>query len=136
MRSDVEYRWREAIADDEMVELVNSYGGHSVNGWWDQISPHSLGWVTARSSDGMLVGFVNVAWDGGHHAFLVDTKTRGDWQGRGIGTDVVRHAAQHAKAAGCEWLHVDFTADLGCFYLDACGFRDTEAGLIHLISFH
>src|SRR3954451_23930625 len=98
-----------------MVELVDSCGGHSVRGWWDQISPHSVGWVTARSTGGMLVGFVNVAWDGGNHAFLIDTKTRSDWRHQGIGTEVVRQAAQHAKAAGCEWLHVDFAADLGRF---------------------
>jgi hypothetical protein len=29
-------------------------------------------------------------------------------------------------------LHVDFEADLGSFYFDACGFRPTDAGLIHL----
>src|SRR4051794_16502999 len=31
-----------------------------------------------------LVGFVNVAWDGGHHAFLLDTKTHDDWQPHGV----------------------------------------------------
>lgn len=90
--------------------------------------------MTARASDGRLVGFVNVAWDGGDHAFLVDTKTQGDWQHRGVGTEVVRRAAQHAKAAGCEWLHVDYEPDLAPFYLEACGFRPTDAGLIHLAS--
>ncbi len=30
--------------------------------------------------------------------------------------------------------HVDFERDLGSFYFDACGFRPTEAGLIHLPS--
>jgi len=132
----VVYTWRGAITDDEMVELVDSHGGRSVQGWWDQIRPHSLGWVAARDPDGVLVGFVNVAWDGGDHAFLIDTKTRGSWQRRGIGTEVVRHAAQHAKAAGCEWLHVDFEPDLARFYIEACGFRDTDAGLIHLFSLH
>jgi GNAT superfamily N-acetyltransferase len=128
------YTWRGAITDDEMVELVDSHGGRSTKGWWVQIKPYSLGWVTARDSDGVLVGFANVAWDGGDHAFLVDTKTRGDRQRRGIGTEVVRHAAQHAKAAGCEWLHVDFEPHLAEFYFDACGFRTTDAGLIHLLS--
>jgi hypothetical protein len=47
---------------------------------------------------------------------------------------VVRQAARHAKAAGCEWLHVDFEPDLASFYFDACGFRPTDAGLIHLFS--
>lgn len=67
--------WRAPITDSEMVELVGSHGGRAVPGWWDQIRTHSLGWVTARTAEGALVGFVNVAWDGGDHAFLIDTKT-------------------------------------------------------------
>ena len=83
---------------------------------------------------GGLVGFVNVVSDGGDHAFLIDTKTHGAHQRKGVGTRTVHFAAQHAKAAGCEWLHVDFEADLAPFYFDACGFRPTDAGLIHLPS--
>lgn len=132
MPDEIVYRWREPIPDDEMVELVDSHGGRSEAGWWDKVWPQSLGWVTARSADGVLVGFVNVAWDGADHAFLLDTKTRGSWQHRGIGTEVVRRAAEQARAAGCEWLHVDFESDLAPFYVDACGFRPTDAGLIHL----
>ena len=59
-------------------------------------------------------------------------KTRGSRQRRGIGSEIVRLAAQHARAAGCEWLHVDFEIHLAPFYFDACGFRSTQAGLIHL----
>jgi hypothetical protein len=77
---------------------------------------------------------VNVAWDGGDHAFLLDTKTHSAFQHKGIGTRLVELAARHAKAAGCVWLHVDFETDLEPFYFDACGFRPTSAGLIHLPS--
>lgn len=132
MLDDVVCSWRAPIADDEIVELVDSHGGRSERGWWAKVWPHSLGWVTARTADGLLVGFVNVAWDGSDHAFLLDTKARGDRQRRGIGTEVVRLAAEHARAAGCEWLHVDFEPNLAPFYFDACGFRPTAAGLIHL----
>jgi GNAT superfamily N-acetyltransferase len=124
--------WRGALSDQEMAELIASHGGAPVRGWWDQIRPHSYGWVTARSSAGLLVGFVNLVTDGGDHAFLVDTKTRGSFQRKGIATDVVRFATDHARAAGCEWLHVDFGSQLRRFYLDACGFQPTDAGLIHL----
>lgn len=117
-----------------MVDLVASYGGTPVPGWWDRIRPHSLGWATARLGDGTLVGFVNVASDGGDHAFLIDTKTRGTHQRRGVGTRVVRFAAQHAQAAGCEWLHVDFDDHLRSFYFGACAFEPTNAGLIDLRS--
>lgn len=115
-----------------MVDLVESHGGDPSVGWWARISANSLGWVGARDQDGLLVGFVNVAWDGGDHAFLIDTKTRGSSQHRGIGRELVRQAVVNAGFAGCEWLHVDFEPDLARFYLDACGFRRTDAGLIHL----
>lgn len=128
------YAWRDPISDDEMVELVDAHGGRPEASWWDRIRPHSLGWVAARTSDGVLVGFVNVAWDGGAHAFLLDTKTRGEWQRRGVGTELVGRAARRARAAGCEWLHVDFEPHLRSFYVDACGFHSTAAGLIHLQS--
>ena len=128
----VSYTWRGPVTDDEMVDLVESHGGAAVAGWWDQIRPHSLGWVAARSDDGLLVGFVNVAWDGGDHAFLIDTKTRGSHQHRGHGTAIVRCAVAHAKAAGCEWLHVSFRPELAPFYFDACAFGPTDAGHIHL----
>ena len=131
---EVDYLWRGDISDEELVDLVISHGGNSEVGWWDRIRPHSLGWVTARASHGEVVGFVNVAWDGGDHAFLLDTKTRPEWQRRGIATELVRVATQHAASAGCEWLHVDFEDPLGPFYFEACGFRPTTAGLINLCS--
>jgi GNAT superfamily N-acetyltransferase len=126
--------WRGPLDDDEMVELTVSHGGRPEHGWWDRIRPHSLGWVTARTAAGTLVGFANVAWDGSGHAFLLDPKTRGSFQRQGIARRLVSIAAEQAKAAGCEWLHVDFDPKLRPFYLDACGFTPTEAGLIHLPS--
>ena len=124
--------WRGELTDAEMMELVGSYGGAVEPGWWDRIRPHSFGWATARTEDGLLVGFVNVVSDGRDHAFLIDTKTRGSFQRQGIGTRVVALAAEEAKAAGHEWLHVDFDPHLRSFYVDACGFEPTDAGLIRL----
>jgi len=133
MAQPLEYRWRGPLTDAEMVTLVKAHGGRAAAGWWDQIRPYSLGWVTARLAEGgRLIGFVNVAWDGGDHAFLLDTKVAGEHQRQGVATALVGHASRHAKAAGCEWLHVDFEERLTAFYFDACGFRPTAAGLIHL----
>jgi ribosomal protein S18 acetylase RimI-like enzyme len=129
---DIRFAWRAEATDDELVRLTRSHGGAAQAGWWDRIRPHSLGWVTARNGDGVLIGFVNVAWDGGDHAFLIDTKVSLDHQRRGIGTELVRLAARHAKEAGCEWMEVDFDDGLAPFYYDACGFVPTHAGLLHL----
>jgi GNAT superfamily N-acetyltransferase len=49
---------------------------------------------------------------------------------RGVGTALVEQATRAAREAGCEWLHVDFDGHLRCFYLDSCGCRPTNAGLI------
>jgi ribosomal protein S18 acetylase RimI-like enzyme len=132
LTDDVVLEWCGPLGDAEMLDLVASHGGTPVPGWWVRIRPHSLGWVTARTADGTLVGFVNVAWDGGDHAFLLDTKTRGTFQRRGIATQVVELAARQSKAAGCAWLHVDFDDELAPFYYDACGFQPTQAGVIDL----
>jgi ribosomal protein S18 acetylase RimI-like enzyme len=132
MDSLVDYRWRAEISDRQLTELTASHGGRAEAGWWDRIRPHSLGWVSAHQTDGTLVGFVNVAWDGADHAFLLDTKVRTDCQRRGIARELVRRAALEAKGRGCEWLHVDFEVALSPFYLEACGFQPTAAGLIHL----
>lgn len=121
------------VEDDELV--TRSYGGRAEPGWWDRIRPHSLGWAIARDDDGALVGFVNVAWDGGDHAFLLDPKVHPDYRRRALGTELVHAAALQAREAGCEWLHVDFEEPLARSTLDSCGFVSTSAGLLHLPDF-
>ena len=96
----------------------------------DSVLSHSLGYVCAYRA-GELVGFVNVATDGGVHAFLLDTTVRPDCRRRGIGRELVRHAEQLARKGGTEWLHVDFEPGLEQFY-HKCGFRESRAGLINL----
>jgi GNAT superfamily N-acetyltransferase len=59
---------------------------------------------------------------------MVAVKARRD----GVGTRLVEVAVREARAAGCEWLHVDFDDHLRRFYFDACGFTPTNAGLIEL----
>ena len=90
----------------------------------------SLCWVSAHVGE-RLVGFVNVAWDGGGHAFLLDPVVHPTCRRRGIGLALVRCAVEEARSLGAEWLHVDHEARLADFYR-RCGFRPTQAGLIAL----
>ncbi len=92
---------------------------------------HSLGWVCARNGKD-LIGFVNVAWDGAGHAFILDTLVAAQARRQGVGKQLVAVAVENARAAGCEWLHVDFDDHLRAFYYEACGFEPTNAGLIAL----
>lgn len=80
---------------------------------------------------GRLVGSVYVAWDGGQHAFLLEPTVHPECRHQGIGSQLVSRAASEAREAGCQWLHVDYEAELAPFY-EACGFRPTHAGLIRL----
>lgn len=97
---------------------------------WAPVLARGLGWVCALEGE-RLVGFVNVAWDGGVHAFLLDTTVHPDAQRRGLGTALVREAAALARDGGAEWLHVDYDEHLDAFY-KGCGFRPAPAGLIDL----
>ena len=102
-----------------------------VTPWARRLEAHALSWVGAFD-EGRLVGFVQVCWDGGEHAMLLDTAVDPQWQRLGIGVALVRAAADEATRAGCGWLHVDFEQHLMHFYRDRCGFRDTSAGLLRL----
>ena len=93
---------------------------------------HSLLYVCAYIASTQPVGFVNVAWDGGIHAFLLDTTVHPGWQRRGIGCELVRRAADAARIRGIEWLHVDYESHLAAFYR-TCGFTPTLAGLMRLV---
>ena len=131
----IDYSWRGDFANAELNALHAEGFDHRIldDDWLAQVSRHSLGWVTAREDD-QLVGFVNVAWDGGVHAFLLDTLVTARARRRGIAKNLVSVAVDGARAAGCEWLHVDFEDHLRPFYFDSCGFTPTNAGLIALKS--
>lgn len=129
----IRYEWRGEV-DSAAVEALHAeaFGHEPVDyDWAAQLRDHSLGWVCAADGDG-LVGFVNVPWDGYAHAFVIDTAVARRARHRGVGTELVRVAAEHAARAGCEWLHVDFDDELRPFYFGACGFTPTNAGLIRL----
>ncbi len=129
----IDYAWRGHFDNVELDALHAEGFGHPLlaTDWGSQLERHSLGWVCAREGEELL-GFVNVAWDGGIHAFILDTLVAGRAQRQGIGTKMIEVALNQARAAGCEWLHVDFDEHLRAFYLDACGFSPTDAGLIAL----
>jgi GNAT superfamily N-acetyltransferase len=131
---EITYEWRGAFENPEVNALHAEAFEHPVledDDWWGQVNRHSLGWVCARQGED-LVGFVNVAWDGAAHAFILDTMVTATAGRKGIGTRLVELTVPEVRAAGCEWLHVDFDDHLRSFYFDACGFEPTNAGLIAL----
>ena len=106
-----------------------SWPRHKERDAWPELA-HSLAHIWARDGE-RLAGFVYIAWDGGVHAFLLDPTVHPDYRRQGLGLALVKQAEVAAKAAGCEWLHVDYEDHLHPFYR-AAGFRPTLAGLIRL----
>jgi GNAT superfamily N-acetyltransferase len=130
----VRLEWRAAF-DNAAVNALHADGfDHALLDvdWRTQVERHSLGWVCAFEATARLIGFVNVAWDGGAHAFVIDTLVAGDRRQNGIGSGLLEVAERESRAAGCDWLHVDFEDDVRNFYVGACGFSPTPAGLIAL----
>lgn len=133
MAQPIEVRVRFDVDDAELSALHGrAFGGGVVlQPWGSRLQRHSVAWVGAFDGE-VLVGFVHACWDGGVHAFLLDTVVDPGHQRRGIGKLVVDTLVGEVAAAGCEWLHVDYEPHLAAFYREACGFSGTEAGLLRL----
>ncbi len=129
--SGIIYRVSPPMTNDELNALfAAAWEGHTPTDFISILS-RSLAFVCAYHST-RLIGFVNLAWDGGIHAFVLDTTVHSDYRRRGIGREIVRQARAVAKEHGIEWLHVDFEPHLQAFY-ESCGFEPTNAGLINLM---
>lgn len=118
------------LTDAELKLLFRAVWSQEGDASYEPVLARSLTFVAAYDGD-RLVGFVNVAWDGGVHAFLLDTTVHPEAQRRGVGTELVMRAAEEAGRLGCSWLYVDFEPHLESFYR-GCGFQPTQAGLIRL----
>ncbi len=129
----VSYSWRGDFTNAALNELHAEAFNHRPfdDDWWTQVNRYSLGWICAKEGED-LAGFLNVLWDGGVHAFLLDTMVTTRLRGRGIGKKMVDISVREIRAAGCEWLHVDFEDHLRGYYFGRCGFKPTNAGLIAL----
>ncbi|MBT2531504.1 GNAT family N-acetyltransferase [Arthrobacter sp. ISL-48] len=118
------------LGDEELNELfAASWPDHEMRPFAPVLA-RSLLWVGARVR-GQLVGFVNVAGDGGVHAFILDTTVHPEARRRGLGIELVKAAAFEARERGASWLHVDYEPHLAGFYA-RCGFQPTAAGLMAL----
>lgn len=124
------YRSNPAVSNDELNTLFSAAWPDHVESDFLPILNRSLVYICAYQAE-RLIGFVNLAWDGGIHAFLLDTTVHPDLRRQGIGRRLVEHAVMAAKARGIEWISVDFEPHLRDFYY-CCGFRPTDAGVMNL----
>jgi GNAT superfamily N-acetyltransferase len=127
----IDYRRNQAVDNDEYNQLRLRAWGREDGFDWQPVLARSLGWITAHV-EGRLIGFVNVAWDGGAHMFLLDTTVDPEFQRRGVGSELVRRAIELSADAGGDWLHVDSDEVLMRDFYGRCAFQPTPAGLVNL----
>jgi ribosomal protein S18 acetylase RimI-like enzyme len=125
----VRYERRTEIDSVALNELFAATWGSPRPGY-EVVFGHSFTWVGAWAG-AELVGFVNVAWDGDVHFFLLDTTVHPAWQRRGIGRRLVEEAIDACRGHG-EWLHVDADEELMARLYGPCGFEPTPAGVLDL----
>ena len=128
--ADIEYKLSPAVSNVALNALFAAAWPAHRSSDFQPILRRSLVYVCAYHGQALL-GFVNLAWDGGVHAFLLDTTVHPRVQRIGIGRSLVDRAVAAARERGIEWIHVDYESHLRTFYRQ-CGFGHTEAGLIQL----
>ncbi|UVD79385.1 GNAT family N-acetyltransferase [Myroides albus] len=117
------------------INALNSFMGKvwKDHMWIDynQVLSRSLSYITAHWGN-EIIGFINIAWDGNKHAFLLDTSVDPNFRNKGIGKELVVKAISACKANSIEWIHVDYEEKYENFYRQ-CGFvQRTSASLLHL----
>ncbi|HAZ27352.1 TPA: GNAT family N-acetyltransferase [Candidatus Acetothermia bacterium] len=126
----VEYRRRPALTSEVLGELLESKTPPDQRQDYDQVLARSLTWIGAFDGE-RLIGYANVAWDGGVHAFLLDPTVHPAFRRRGVGTRLVKEAlAAVAEHPEIEWVHVDSSEELMERFYFPTGFRPTAAGLV------
>ena len=128
--SRISYRRSPAVADADLRDLFAAAWPPGTRWPSPRVLAHGAGYVCADAG-GSLVGFVNVAWDGGTHGFVLDTTVHPGHRRRGVGRGLVAEAIALARDRGLTWLHVDHEPHLDGFYR-SCGFRPTAAGVLAL----
>src|SRR4029453_2869609 len=84
---DVELKIRFPIDDQVLSDLHGRAFGNRNSGpqpWAQRLEHHSLTWIGAFRND-TLIGFVHACWDGGSHAFLLDTIVDTTHRRHGVG---------------------------------------------------
>lgn len=124
------YSERAALELEELQALFASAWGGNGKPHYDRVLDRAFTWITARDA-GRLVGFVNVAWDGGVHFFLLDTTVDPGYQRRGVGFQLVRTAIASCRGSG-EWMLVDSDQQLMDRLYFPAGFESASAGVVGL----
>lgn len=126
----ISFALRSPVTNVELNALFTTAWPSHTSSDFQPVLRASLTYICAYAGT-QLVGFINLAWNGGSHAFILDTTVHSSFQRQGIGSQLLRQAVQVAHSHRIVWLHVDYEPHLDSFYR-SCGFRSTMAGILNV----
>lgn len=98
---------------------------------YEQVLERSFAWVTAHR-DGRLLGFANVAWDGGSNYFLLDLTIDPSCADQDeIFKDMIEAAVDRCRKEGGS-LRIDAPDELLKSFFQPMGFKPVSAGVMNL----
>jgi GNAT superfamily N-acetyltransferase len=118
-----------AVSPEEIEDLREAVGWERSEGIYRQVLERHYAYYTARAVNGKLIGYVSVLSDGIADAFLVDLMVHPEYQGSGLGKELVIRAVNDVKQAGVQCVQVTFDDHLEPFYTK-CGFHIFKGGII------
>ena len=116
------------VSDNEIEELRGSIGWDNNTGPFSAISKRLYTYFTARK-DGKLVGFIDVLSDGIADSYLQDLAIHPNFQGKGIGTELVKKAIRFLQKNKIKCIQVTFNPECENFF-KRFGFHIYKAGVI------
>lgn len=126
----IELQVSPTLTNEQMNQLFSSAWPNHKPRDFRPLLERSLEYI-ATFDQAKLVGFVNIAWDGGVHGFILDTTVHVEYQRQGIGLMLLDEAKRIAEQHKLEWLHVDFLPEYESFYRKA-GYESILAGLLEI----
>ncbi len=126
----VRYAVSPAVSEATLAALFQASWEVPVPRDFSGVLARSIAYICAYRGD-TLVGFVDAAWDGGIHAFVLDVTVTPEERHRGIGLELVWLLVLACRERGIIWIHVDYEPQLAPFY-ERAGFRRTAAGIMRL----
>lgn len=85
-------------------------------------------WAGAKNEQGKLIAFGYVAGMGLQHGYMEDIMVHPDYQGQGIGQQLVKRLLEEAREYGLEIVTLTFERKNADFY-ESCGFQIGAGGV-------
>ena len=120
------YKYNESISPEAMADLRESVGWNRMEKEYGNPLMTSFFHIAVYDGD-LLVGFIDSVSNGVTDAYIQDLIVRPDYQGKGIGTDLMKKMIAILKEKHIYMISVIFEESLKSFY-DRFGFNTMLCG--------